>query len=345
MKISEFTFELPEELIAQTPSKERGNDRLLVVDRKTGAYQDAMFCDFPDFVEPNSLLVVNDTKVRKARVYGISETGGKVEFLFTEPVTGNSWQAMVSRSKKQFVGKKYVFNNPEGQLYANATITADNDGVKTVTFDRDIDEEFFIKCGHVPLPPYIKREDDFNDESRYQTIYARDYGSMAAPTAGLHMTESILARLEAKGVEIVHVTLQVGMGTFLPVRTENLEDHHMHTERYHVTAQAAEAINAAKKAGRKIVAVGTTSVRTLESCVDRTTGLVRSGSGATDLFITPGFTFRVVDQMVTNFHTPESTLLVLVSAFCGRENILRAYKHAVEQRYRFFSYGDATFLK
>lgn len=345
MKISEFTFELPEELIAQTPSKERGNDRLLVVDRKTGAYQDAMFCDFPDFVEPNSLLVVNDTKVRKARVYGISETGGKVEFLFTEPVSDNSWQAMVSRSKKQFVGKKYVFNYPDGNLYANAKITADNDGVKTVTFDRDIDEDFFIKCGHVPLPPYIKREDDFNDESRYQTIYARDYGSMAAPTAGLHMTEDILSRLEAKGVEIVHVTLQVGMGTFLPVRTENLEDHHMHTERYHVTAEAAEAINAAKKAGRKIVAVGTTSVRTLESCVDRTTGLVRSGSGSTDLFITPGFTFRVVDQMVTNFHTPESTLLVLVSAFCGRENILNAYKHAVQERYRFFSYGDATFLK
>ena len=345
MKISEFTFDLPEELIAQTPAETRGGDRLLVVDRKTGEYQDAMFSDFPDFVEDNSLLVINDTKVRKARVYGISETGGKVEFLFTRPLSPTQWEAMVSRSKKQYVGKSYTFSRPDGSLYAKATITADNDNLKTVTFDRQVDEDFFITCGHVPLPPYIKREDDFNDESRYQTIYAREYGSMAAPTAGLHMTEDILNRLKAKGVEIVRVTLQVGMGTFLPVRTENLEDHVMHTERYHVTEETARAVNEAKKAGRKIVAVGTTSVRTLESCVDRKTGLVKSGSGATDLFITPGFDFAVVDQMVTNFHTPESTLLVLVSAFCGRENILAAYKHAVEKKYRFFSYGDATFLK
>lgn len=345
MKISEFTFDLPQELIAQTPSPSRGGDRLLVVDRKTGEYQDAMFTAFPSFVEPGSLLVVNDTKVRKARVFGISETGGKVEFLFTEPAGPRCWKAMVSRSKKQVAGKKYSFFDLTGAFYAGAAITGEENGIKEVSFDRPVDEEFFIACGHVPLPPYIKREDDFNDESRYQTIYAREYGSMAAPTAGLHMTEDILSRLEQKGVEIVHVTLQVGMGTFLPVRTENLEDHHMHTERYHVTKETAEAVNNAKKAGRKIVAVGTTSVRTLESAVDRQTGLVRSGSGATDLFITPGFEFRVVDQMVTNFHTPESTLLVLVSAFCGRENILNAYRHAVEQRYRFFSYGDATFLK
>lgn len=351
MKISEFTFDLPQDLIAQTPSEKRGEDRLLVVDRITGEYQDSMFRDFPDFVEDNSLIVVNDTKVRKARVYGISETGGKVQFLFTGPTGENTWQAMVSRSKKQTVGKKYTFYTPDGLEYCTAEISSEiKDGdegssLKEVLFDRKIDEEFFIRCGHVPLPPYIKREDDFNDETRYQTIYAREYGSMAAPTAGLHITDDILDRLRAKGVEIVHVTLQVGMGTFLPVRTENLEDHVMHHEAYHVSKETADAVNRAKQAGRKIIAIGTTSVRTLESAVDRKTGLLMPGSGDTGLFITPGFEFAIVDQMVTNFHTPLSTLLVLVSAFAGKDNILNAYRHAVEQRYRFFSYGDATFLR
>lgn len=350
MKISSFTFDLPEDLIAQTPAQKRGEDRLLVIDRKTGEYQDAMFSDFPDFVSENSLVVVNDTKVRKARVYGFAQTGGKVEFLFTGAVASDKWQAMVSKSKKQKAGKSFTFFTPDNQVYCTGVIDGDVDdndsgsSLKIVKFDRDIDEDFFLKCGHVPLPPYIKREDDFNDEKRYQTIYARECGSMAAPTAGLHFTEDTLARLKAKNVDVVHITLQVGMGTFLPVRTENLEDHVMHTEAYHIEPEVADIINRAKKEGRTIVAIGTTSVRTLESASDDN-GIVRSGSSATNLFITPGYRFKVVDQLMTNFHTPESTLLVLVSAFSSREIMLNAYRHAVEQRYKFFSYGDATFIK
>jgi len=294
-------------------------------------------------------VVVNDTRVRKARVFGISETGGKVEFLFTGAVSSNEWQAMVSKSKKQRVGKKYTFNTPEGTVYCTAEIESDvNDSdsgssLKIVKFDRVINEDFFLICGHVPLPPYIKREDDFNDETRYQTIYANECGSMAAPTAGLHFTEETLKKLKEKNVDIVHITLQVGMGTFLPVRTENLEDHVMHTEAYHILPEVAETINKAKKEGRTIIAIGTTSVRTLESA-STDDGVVHAGSASTNLFIKPGYKFKVVDQMVTNFHTPESTLLVLVSTFAGKEHILNAYKHAVEQKYHFFSYGDATFL-
>ena len=350
MKISEFTFELPQELIAQTPAQKRGDDRLLVIDRESGRYRDMMMRDFPTLVEPGSVVVVNDTRVRKARVFGISETGGRVEFLFTGAMGPDRWQAMVSKSRKQKPGKGYEFLTPEGELYCRAVIDSDVDdsdsgsSLKVVRFDRPVDEDFFLKCGHVPLPPYIKREDDFNDEKRYQTIFANECGSMASPTAGLHFTPEMVTALEAKGVEILHITLHVGMGTFLPVRTENLEDHVMHTESYHVPEEVAQKINRAKAEGRRVVAIGTTSVRTLESAVDRSTGLLESGSGATNLFITPGFKFMIVDRMLTNFHTPESTLLVLVSAFAGREHILAAYRHAVEERYRFFSYGDATFL-
>ncbi len=351
MKISEFTFDLPQELIAQTPAQRRGEDRLLVIDRKTGLYQDMQMSDFPSLVESGSVVIVNDTRVRKARVFGISETGGKVEFLFTGALGPDRWQAMVSKSKKQRPGKTYEFLNPEGEVYCKASIEMDvddNDGgssLKIVRFDRQIDEAFFQVCGHVPLPPYIKREDDFNDEKRYQTIFANECGSMASPTAGLHFTPELVSALEDKGVEVLHITLHVGMGTFLPVRTENLEDHVMHTESYHVSQDVADKVNRAKAEGRKVVAIGTTSVRTLESAVDRGTGLLMPGSSSTNLFIKPGFEFKVVDQMLTNFHTPESTLLVLVSAFAGREHILNAYRHAVEERYHFFSYGDATFLK
>ncbi|MCQ2411719.1 MAG: tRNA preQ1(34) S-adenosylmethionine ribosyltransferase-isomerase QueA [Sphaerochaetaceae bacterium] len=351
MKISEFTFELPQELIAQTPAQRRGEDRLLVIDRKTGEYQDCQMKDFPSFLEPGSVVVVNDTRVRKARVFGISETGGKVEFLFTGAMGPDRWQAMVSKSKRQKPGKTYEFRTPEGELYCKAMIDSDVDdhdqgsSLKVIKFDREIDENFFMKCGHVPLPPYIKREDDFNDETRYQTIFANECGSMAAPTAGLHFTPEIVAELAKKNIEVLHITLHVGMGTFMPVRTENLEDHVMHTEGYHVSEEVAEKVNKAKAEGRKVIAIGTTSVRTLESAVNRETGLLEAKSSATNLFITPGFQFAIVDQMLTNFHTPESTLLVLVSSFAGKEHILNAYKHAVEQKYHFFSYGDATFLK
>lgn len=351
MKISEFTFELPAELIAQTPAQRRGEDRLLVIDRKSGEYQDCQMCDFPSFLEPGSVVVVNDTRVRKARVFGISETGGKVEFLFTGALGPDRWQAMVSKSKRQKPGKTYEFFTPEGELYCKAMIESDvNDNdhgsaLKVIRFDREISEDFFLKCGHVPLPPYIKREDDFNDETRYQTIFANECGSMAAPTAGLHFTPEIVSQLEAKGIEVLHITLHVGMGTFMPVRTENLEDHVMHTEGYHVPEDVAAKVNKAKAEGRKVVAIGTTSVRTLESAVNRETGLLEAKSSATNLFITPGFKFAIVDQMLTNFHTPESTLLVLVSAFAGKDHVLRAYNHAVQEKYHFFSYGDATFFK
>ena len=351
MKISEFTFDLPQELIAQTPAQRRGDDRLLVIDRKTGEYQDMQMSDFPSLIEPGSVIVVNDTKVRKARVFGISETGGKVEFLFTGALGPDRWQAMVSKSKKQRPGKGYDFLDKDGNLYCRAVIETDvqdsdsGSSLKVVKFDRPVDEDFFQKCGHVPLPPYIKREDDFNDENRYQTIFANECGSMASPTAGLHFTPELVAQLEKKGVEVLHITLHVGMGTFLPVRTENLEDHVMHTESYQVSEEVADKINRAKADGRKIVAIGTTSVRTLESAVDRESGLLLAKSSSTNLFIKPGFEFRMVDMMLTNFHTPESTLLVLVSAFAGKDHILAAYRHAVEKRYHFFSYGDATFLR
>ena len=351
MKISDFTFDLPQELIAQTPAQRRGDDRLLVIDRKTGEYQDMQMSDFPSLIEPGSVIVVNDTKVRKARVFGISETGGKVEFLFTGALGPDRWQAMVSKSKKQRPGKGYDFLDKDGNLYCKAVIETDvqdsdsGSSLKVVKFDRPVDEDFFQKCGHVPLPPYIKREDDFNDENRYQTIFANECGSMASPTAGLHFTPELVAQLEKKGVEVLHITLHVGMGTFLPVRTENLEDHVMHTESYQVSEEVADKINRAKAEGRKIVAIGTTSVRTLESAVDRESGLLIAKSSSTNLFIKPGFEFKIVDEMLTNFHTPESTLLVLVSAFAGRDHILAAYRHAVEKRYHFFSYGDATLLR
>lgn len=351
MKISDFTFDLPQELIAQTPAQRRGDDRLLVIDRKTGEYQDMQMSDFPSLIEPGSVIVVNDTKVRKARVFGISETGGKVEFLFTGALGPDRWQAMVSKSKKQRPGKGYDFLDKDGNLYCKAVIETDvqdsdsGSSLKVIRFDRAIDEDFFQKCGHVPLPPYIKREDDFNDENRYQTIFANECGSMASPTAGLHFTPELVVQLEKKGVEVLHITLHVGMGTFLPVRTENLEDHVMHTESYQVSEEVADKINRAKAEGRKIVAIGTTSVRTLESAVDRESGLLIAKSSSTNLFIKPGFEFKIVDEMLTNFHTPESTLLVLVSAFAGRDHILAAYRHAVEKRYHFFSYGDATFLR
>lgn len=346
MLVKDFSFELPEDLIAQVPPATRGTCRLLVMDRKTGEYMDSTMDHFVDFLDLDSIVVVNNTRVRKARVFGLSENGGKVEFLFTQDNGDGTYTAMTTKSRRQKVGKKFDFCDLSGNHYCNGEIASEtSDELKVVRFDRPIDEDFFQKCGHVPLPPYIKREDDFQDEKRYQTVYATESGSVAAPTAGLHFTPEILDSIRAKGIQIIEITLHVGMGTFLPMRTQNLEDHHMHFESYHISAEAADAINAAKRAGKKLVATGTTSVRTLESAWDPQLGGVRSGYGKTNLFITPGFQFHEVDQLLTNFHTPESTLLVLVSAFAGREHILAAYNHAVQERYHFFSYGDATFLK
>lgn len=344
MTIKEYSFNLPEELIAQSPSDKRGSDRLMVVNRATGAVVDSEMSDFVRYLEKDSILVVNNSKVRKARLYATSETGGTVEFLFLEENIDGSWQAMVTKAKRQHVGKRYTFG--AGPLLFHAEIISENeDGTRTVRFQEEITEQFFQKLGHVPLPPYIKRDDDFQDESRYQTVYAVNEGSVAAPTAGLHFTDKILASIEEKGCTIVPITLHVGPGTFLPVRTENLEDHHMHYERFEISAESAKLINDAKQAGRPIVATGTTSVRTLESAYDEETGKIQPGLNRTNLFIKPGYEWKIVDQLLTNFHTPESTLLVLVSTFAGKTLIDRAYRHAIDERYSFFSYGDAMFIR
>lgn len=344
MKIKEYSFNLPAHLIAQSPADKRGQDRLMVVERETGTIIDAQMRDFVQYLPSGSLLVINNSKVRKARVYATSETGGIVEFLFLEENLDKSWVAMVTKAKRQHVGKAYTFG--EGLFLFHARIVSENeDGTKMVAFEEEIGEAFFQKLGHVPLPPYIRRDDDFQDEKRYQTIYAEAEGSVAAPTAGLHFTPEIMAQIEAKGCTIAPITLHVGPGTFLPVRTEDLDDHHMHYERFEISEESARLINEAKREGRPIVATGTTSVRTLESAYDDEKGEVLPGLNRTNLFIKPGYRWKAVDHLLTNFHTPESTLLVLVSTFAGKKLIDRAYQHAIDEQYHFFSYGDAMFIQ
>ncbi len=343
MKIKEYSFDLPPHLIAQTPADKRGSDRLMVVNRATGSVIDSEMSSFVEYLPEGCILVVNNSKVRKARLYGSSETGGTVEFLFLEENQDKSWQAMVTKAKRQHVGKRYTFGS-EDFLFHAQIVSEHGDGTRTVRFDEEVTEEFFQKLGHVPLPPYIKRDDDFQDERRYQTIYAESEGSVAAPTAGLHFTPEILKQIEAKGCRLVPITLHVGPGTFLPVRTEEIDDHHMHYERYEISEESARIINEAKRNGIPIVATGTTSVRTLEGAFDENTGKIAAGLNRTNLFIKPGYTWKVVDHMLTNFHTPQSTLLVLVATFAGKTLIDRAYQHAIDERYHFFSYGDAMFI-
>ncbi len=346
MLTRDFYFDLPEELIAQEPSDRRGEDRLLLLDKNTGRYEDHMIKDFPSLLRENSILVVNNSKVRKARIYARSrDTDGTVEFLFLGENDDGSWNAIVNKAKRQRVGKEYVFSSLDGEEYCTGAISAvRDDGTRDVVFSKPISEDFFIRCGHVPLPPYIKREDNFKDESRYQTVYAKNEGSVACPTAGLHFTPQILEEIRKRGIEIVEVTLHVGAGTFLPVRTDDIESHHMHTESYEIPAEVAEKLNRAKREGKEIVAVGTTSTRTLESAADENGNLVNL-KGRTSIFIYPGYRFRFIDSLLTNFHTPESTLVMLVSALAGKDNIMNAYRHAVEERYHFFSYGDAMFIR
>lgn len=346
MLTKDFYFDLPDSLIAQEPSEKRGEDRLLVLDKNSGEYKDMMMSDFPSLLPENSVLVVNNSKVRKARTYAESvETGGVVEFLFLGKNSNGAWKAMVTKSKRQKKGKRFVWKDSEGKAYVYAVIEKENDdGTRDVRFDSDIDESFFQTLGHVPLPPYIKREDNWKDENRYQTIYAKKEGSVAAPTAGLHFTPEIMEKIKERGIKIYEVTLHVGAGTFLPVRSEEIENHHMHTESYEISPETAEELNKAKREGKTIVAVGTTSIRTLESASDEN-GVLTSLKGDTSIFIYPGYKFKFVDNLLTNFHTPESTLLMLVSALAGKDHILTSYHHAVEEKYRFFSYGDAMFIK
>ena len=346
MLLKEFDFNLPEELIAQHPSGIRGQDKLMLLNRKTGETEHHNMSDLPDLILPGTLMIFNNSKVRRARCYGIKETTGREqEFMFLNQIdsTGNTWNTMVKGAKKQKPGMRYTF--PDG---TTGTIIEreENTGTefRALRFESPVTEEWFEKNGHIPLPPYIKREDTEEDSERYQNIYAKETGSAACPTAGLHFTEEMLSRLSEKGIERDFVTLHVGLGTFLPVREEKIEDHKMHEEAFTVSATTAEKINQAKKEGRPVLAVGTTSVRTLESACDEN-GIVKAGTSSTHIFMYPGYKFKVIDQMFTNFHTPESTLIMLVSAFAGREHILNAYRNAVENRYRFFSYGDAMFIR
>ena len=345
MQTKEFFFDLPQELIAQNPSEKRGEDRLLLMNRLSGEYKDLTIKDFPSLLDEGSVLVVNNSKVRKARTYATTENGGQVEFLFLEENEDHSWTCMCNKNKKQKENRVYFFNDKNGNLVQKGVLTKKNeDGSVILSFEKPLEEEFFSTVGHVPLPPYIKREDTFADESRYQTVYSKNIGSVASPTAGLHFTDDILEQIKKRGIIIAEVTLHVGPGTFLPVRSENIEDHHMHYERYTVTEETAALLNKAKSENRKIVAIGTTSVRTLESAADRV-GHIEAGSRRTNIFINPGYQFKFVDSLFTNFHTPESTLLMLVSAFSTKENIFKAYEHAIKEKYHFFSYGDAMFIK
>jgi S-adenosylmethionine:tRNA ribosyltransferase-isomerase len=348
MKTSDFLFDLPENLIAQYPPEKRGQSRLLVLDRKSGLREHRMTAELPEILsawEKKPLLVFNNSKVRKARLLGVSaETGAKVEFLLLNKIDENTWKAMAQRAKRRRPGSRYVFDD-----HTEAEISAEDGEFRIIRFDRPIADSWLDIHGHIPLPPYIKRDDNKTDSDRYQTVYAKNTGSAAAPTAGLHFTKEILAELERQGMETAFVTLHVGLGTFLPVRAVNIEDHIMHEESFTIDEETAAKIEKAKAEKRPVLAVGTTSVRTLESAwvcdtASPSGGHLKQGDGATSIFIYPGYQFKVVDTIFTNFHTPGSTLLMLVSAFAGRDLILESYKEAVEKGYRFFSYGDAMLM-
>ncbi|MCH5341485.1 MAG: tRNA preQ1(34) S-adenosylmethionine ribosyltransferase-isomerase QueA [Acetatifactor sp.] len=340
MKKSDFYFDLPKELIAQDPLEDRSSSRLLVLDKGTGAVSHHRFREIEDYLKPGDCLVLNDTKVIPARLLGVKEdTGGHVEVLLLKRRKDDVWETLVKPGKKCRPGARLSFG--EGLLKAEVLETVE-EGNRLVRFEYEgIFEEILDRLGEMPLPPYITHK--LQDNSRYQTVYARYEGSAAAPTAGLHFTKELLERIEKKGVQVVFVTLHVGLGTFRPVKEENVLDHHMHSEFYQVSDEAAEKINDTKAAGGRVICVGTTACRTLESAADEK-GRVRSGSGDTEIFIYPGYQFKVLDALITNFHLPESTLVMLVSALAGREHVLNAYAEAVKERYRFFSFGDAMFI-
>lgn len=337
MKTSDFFYDLPKELIAQTPVTPRDSSRLLVLGRNTGEIQHRHFYDIIDYLDEGDLIVANDSRVLPARIYGVKdETGARVEFLLLKQISGNRWETLCKPGRKAREGTRFVFG--DGLLRATVAEVRD-DGNRIVDFD--CDESFFAvldKIGQMPLPPYITAE--LNDKERYQTVYSHELGSAAAPTAGLHFTEELMDKIRAKGVNIAYVTLHVGLGTFRPVKVDDVTKHKMHSEHYEIPAETAELINRTKRNGKRVIAIGTTSCRTLESVAARY-GEIKPCEGFTDIFIYPGFEFKVLDGLVTNFHLPESTLIMLVSAFAGYDNIMNAYKTAVEEKYRFFSFGDA----
>ncbi len=342
LKKSDFYFDLPERLIAQDPLEDRSSSRLLLLDKNDGRMLHKHFYDIVDFLRKGDCLVINDTKVIPARLTGHREgQSGACEILLLKRSTATDWECIVRPGRKLREGAVVIFGS-EPTVLKGVIKEVLPDGNRIVSFEFDgVFEEVLDKLGTMPLPPYITHE--LKDRNRYQTVYAKHEGSAAAPTAGLHFTGELLEKIKEMGVDIVSVTLHVGLGTFRPVKEENILDHHMHTESYQVTEEAARTINAAKERGSRVICVGTTSCRTIESA-SHGTNRVEAGSGDTDIFIYPGYSFNIVDSLITNFHLPESTLIMLVAALCGRENILNAYKEAVKNEYRFFSFGDAMFI-
>lgn len=345
MLVSDFNFQLPEELIAQEPLPDRAASRMLHLDRASGSPRDRVFIEFPEILRPDDLVVFNNTRVFPARLHGqrAGSAAGQIEVLLTRQISvdPNEWECLVRPGRKIGIGERLGLG-PFQELQAVIT-SRGNFGERTLHFDPVPDffrliEEF----GHVPLPPYISRADQNSDRERYQTVFARERGSSAAPTAGLHFTPEILARIREHGIETAEITLHVGLGTFQPIRTNRVEDHLLHREWYSITPEAAESINRAHRDGRRIVAVGTTTVRTLEHAAQ--SGAITPGPGETGIFIYPGYSFRIVGALLTNFHLPQSTLLMLVCAFAGKDRVLAAYKHAVQNSYRFYSYGDCMFI-
>ena len=340
MNVTDFNFELPPELIAQDPLEDRSASRLLVLDKKTGEMEHRHFRDILHYLKKGDCLVINDTKVIPARLMGHKVgTDAGIEVLLLKRKSDNVWETLVKPGKKMKVGAEVSFGDG---LLKGKVIDVVDEGNRLIQFEYDgIFEEILDKLGQMPLPPYITHQ--LKDKNRYQTVYAKHEGSAAAPTAGLHFTKELLQQVKDKGVDIAEVTLHVGLGTFRPVKVDNVLDHHMHSEFYMVSQEAADKINNAKKNGGRIISVGTTSTRTLEAASDEN-GMLKECSGWTDIFIYPGYSFKVIDCLITNFHLPQSTLVMLVSALAGREHVLNAYKEAVEERYRFFSFGDAMFI-
>lgn len=342
MNLHDFYYELPEELIAQDPLSDRSSSRLMVMNRETGELEHKIFRDIVDFLKPGDCLVINDTKVIPARLIGEKDgTGAAIEVLLLKRKEDlkDVWEVLVKPGKKAKPGTRITFGG--GRLAAEVIDIVD-EGNRLIRFEYEgIFEEILDELGQMPLPPYITHK--LQDQNRYQTVYAKHEGSAAAPTAGLHFTKELLGQISNKGVDIATVTLHVGLGTFRPVKVENIQEHHMHSEFYMITQEAADKINAAKERGGRVICVGTTSCRTIESAASED-GRLEACSGWTEIFIYPGYKFKMLDALITNFHLPESTLLMLVSAFAGRENVLAAYKTAVEERYRFFSFGDAMFI-
>ena len=340
MQVSEFNYNLPEELIAQVPIKNRDESRLMILDRANKTIEHKIFKDIIDYLEPGDCLVRNNTRVIPARIYGKKETGANVEFLLLNNIEGDIWESIVRPGNKLHVGSKVIFG--DGILKAEILEIMPG-GTRKVKFEYSgIFNEILDKIGLMPLPPYI--HETLKDNERYQTVYAKYDGSAAAPTAGLHFTPELLDKIEKKGVKIANVTLHVGIGTFRPVKEETVEDHEMHSEHFYIKEEDVEKINSTKKAGKRVIAVGTTSCRVLETIANED-GLVKVTEGDTKIFIYPGYKFKCLDGLITNFHLPQSTLLMLVSALAGKEFILKAYEEAVKEKYRFFSFGDAMFIK